>query len=669
MPSLPGPVELPSSVIDIACRYCWQPASETDPLISPCACSGTVKYVHRGCLGGLERCLECREKFSHEKVYKHDMPTWLPAPVILARTGEFLHHDLLSIICQIAAEAVWPCLLSFSVRILWSFTFFSDELLVVVRAVRAVCGSYLYDEMAQCPSSPLLVRNMTSLAQTAEIMRHLHSAKFGILLYAFLMTYSSPACFGRTAIFHILTPTVLIHRVITAVIEGQLIQRGLHQINTYDAFVTLLHPTGHAVTNPLVTSDIVDTAFTYVAVPYLIGCITVRIIAQPAQIAGTIVEVSKPARDAIVTVISFYSHAVINRASSFLRTGDVLSPALATRAWSPDTQIAARTLDYLLSLANEYRLSFVGREFLLNVMIRASRLFDDFENLGLTAVGTGFNSWDRLISGEADPLVARWPDSGRLKTFLAGGVVIFMLSSLVPRRNDHRPLTMVIGWLPDVQLLCGMMRLLLFYTIDCLLFPFYCGFLLDVALVPLFGNTPVLSSVFTHVNPAISVFVHWVVGDWYMFCFRRCFMTRREVPHELYLHCIRIVSAYDSKTSIASELVERLVSAFMYGASIFVFVAGGLLGLSFMLPTLLPSHTASNMATLQFPVGLLYYHFAQPTEEIEESVTQLETLYRYSYPALAILVLMLVLIVAGTRRWMSWVRNKEYVERRIKDLR
>jgi len=36
------------------CRFCLErgsPASKTNPLLSPCICSGSVKYVHKECLG------------------------------------------------------------------------------------------------------------------------------------------------------------------------------------------------------------------------------------------------------------------------------------------------------------------------------------------------------------------------------------------------------------------------------------------------------------------------------------------------------------------------------------------------------------------------------------------------------------------------------------------
>ena len=56
------------------CRICFDPEiSEDDPLISPCACKGTSKYVHKKCLNqwrninygqtAYKRCMECNKEY------------------------------------------------------------------------------------------------------------------------------------------------------------------------------------------------------------------------------------------------------------------------------------------------------------------------------------------------------------------------------------------------------------------------------------------------------------------------------------------------------------------------------------------------------------------------------------------------------------------------------
>jgi E3 ubiquitin-protein ligase MARCH6 len=66
----------------------------------------------------------------------------------------------------------------------------------------------------------------------------------------------------------------------------------------------------------------------------------------------------------------------------------------------------------------------------------------------------------------------------------------------------------------------GVMKVILIISIEMLVFPLYCGLLLDAALLPLFDNATIMSRVrFTVQSPLTSVFVHWFVGTCYMFHF------------------------------------------------------------------------------------------------------------------------------------------------------
>ena len=66
----------------------------------------------------------------------------------------------------------------------------------------------------------------------------------------------------------------------------------------------------------------------------------------------------------------------------------------------------------------------------------------------------------------------------------------------------------------------GVMKVILIISIEMIVFPLYCGMLLDVALLPLFGNVTVASRItFAITSPWTSIFVHWFVGTCYMFHF------------------------------------------------------------------------------------------------------------------------------------------------------
>ena len=66
----------------------------------------------------------------------------------------------------------------------------------------------------------------------------------------------------------------------------------------------------------------------------------------------------------------------------------------------------------------------------------------------------------------------------------------------------------------------GVTKVVLIIGIEMIVFPLYCGLLLDVALLPLFGNATLMSRItFTMSSPNTSIFVHWFVGTCYMFHF------------------------------------------------------------------------------------------------------------------------------------------------------
>ena len=66
----------------------------------------------------------------------------------------------------------------------------------------------------------------------------------------------------------------------------------------------------------------------------------------------------------------------------------------------------------------------------------------------------------------------------------------------------------------------GVLKVILIISIEMIVFPLYCGSLLDVALLPLFGSATLMSRIeFTMSSPYTSIFVHWFVGTCYMFHF------------------------------------------------------------------------------------------------------------------------------------------------------
>lgn len=73
----------------LLCRICCDGGSEEAPLVAPCICRGSMKYVHPRCLlDWLEssknnKCEICKYAFKFQKVYEADTPQRLPVGCIL----------------------------------------------------------------------------------------------------------------------------------------------------------------------------------------------------------------------------------------------------------------------------------------------------------------------------------------------------------------------------------------------------------------------------------------------------------------------------------------------------------------------------------------------------------------------------------------------------------
>ena len=124
-----------------------------------------------------------------------------------------------------------------------------------------------------------------------------------------------------------------------------------------------------------------------------------------------------------------------------------------------------------------------------------------------------------------DLSLADWDTKDRVLAILFGylffsliGVLYLRISAtLRGTKSDGK----VLGPLADVLYQAGgVMKVILIISIEMIIFPLYCGLLLDLALLPLFSNVTVMSRLdFTLTSPWTSIFVHWFVGTCYMFHF------------------------------------------------------------------------------------------------------------------------------------------------------
>ena len=181
----------------------------------------------------------------------------------------------------------------------------------------------------------------------------------------------------------------------------------------------------------------------------------------------------------------------------------------------------------------------------------------------------------------------------------------------------------------------GVMKVILIISIEMLVFPLYCGLLLDAALLPLFEGATIMSRIlFTFNSPATSIFVHWFVGTCYMFHFALFVSMCRKImrkgvlcksnastfknpliiidfirdPDDPTFHPVRDVL----ERNVATQLRKILFSALIYGALVVICLGGVVWGLSCAFNGVLPIHWSSNEPVLEFPIDLLFYNFLMP---------------------------------------------------------
>lgn len=166
----------------------------------------------------------------------------------------------------------------------------------------------------------------------------------------------------------------------------------------------------------------------------------------------------------------------------------------------------------------------------------------------------------------------------------------------------------------------GVMKVILIIGIEMIVFPLYCGALLDIALLPLFENATFASrSLFTSTYPLTSLFVHWFIGTCYMFHFAlfvsMCRKTMRSGvlyfirdPDDPTFHPVRDVL----ERNITTQLRKIAFSALVYGALVIVCLGGVVWGIYYGFDGVLPAHWSSKDPVLEFPADLLFYNFGIP---------------------------------------------------------
>lgn len=224
-----------------------------------------------------------------------------------------------------------------------------------------------------------------------------------------------------------------------------------------------------------------------------------------------------------------------------------------------------------------------------------------------------------------DPSLAYWSATDRCLAVILGYAFLAMIGAAYLLRRE--PLFSN----PSVQKIeksvsdflkqaGGVMKVILIISIEMLVFPLYCGLLLDCALLPLFANASVAKRIaFAVRSPWLFAFVHWFIGTCYMFHFALFVSMCRRIlrsgvlyfirdPDDPTFHPVRDVL----ERNVTTQLRKIAFSALVYGALVILCLGGVVWCIDNAFPGVFPVRWASPEPILEFPIDFLAYNFLAP---------------------------------------------------------
>ena len=165
----------------------------------------------------------------------------------------------------------------------------------------------------------------------------------------------------------------------------------------------------------------------------------------------------------------------------------------------------------------------------------------------------------------------------------------------------------------------GVLKVVVIIGIEMIIFPLYCGLLLDAALLPLFAEASLWSRTqFIIRAPITAVFVHWFIGTCYMFHFALFVSMCRKIfrkgvlyfirdPDDPTFHPVRDVL----ERSVLTQLGKIAYSAFIYGGLV-IMCLGGVVWLVSCIEGVLPVQWTTIEPRLSIPIDVAFYNFLLP---------------------------------------------------------
>ncbi|KAI3791210.1 hypothetical protein L2E82_04891 [Cichorium intybus] len=111
------------------CRICRNPGDADNPLRYPCACSGSIKFVHQDCLlqwlnhSNAWQCEVCKHPFSFSPMYAENAPAKLPFQEFVVGMSMKACHVLQFFLRLAFVLSVWLVIIPFITFWIWRFSF------------------------------------------------------------------------------------------------------------------------------------------------------------------------------------------------------------------------------------------------------------------------------------------------------------------------------------------------------------------------------------------------------------------------------------------------------------------------------------------------------------------------------------------------------------------
>ncbi|KAE8670004.1 putative E3 ubiquitin ligase SUD1 [Hibiscus syriacus] len=111
------------------CRICRNPGDAENPLRYPCACSGSIKFVHQDCLlqwlnhSNARQCEVCKHAFSFSPVYSDNAPARLPFQEFVVGMAMKACHVLQFFLRLSFVLSVWLLIIPFITFWIWRLAF------------------------------------------------------------------------------------------------------------------------------------------------------------------------------------------------------------------------------------------------------------------------------------------------------------------------------------------------------------------------------------------------------------------------------------------------------------------------------------------------------------------------------------------------------------------